>query len=478
MNENVFIRRLEIKNFRLFSSDESFIMDDINMPDGENEGSGLTVLVGENGCGKTSILDALAMPFVSYKADSFSIDDMNELGEKKCEISIYTDKEFNYKGTMPKAIYQGIGFEFNGGLRSRGSNHYLSSMVVTDQKVIKENESDAPQGYSPDLRLSVNNPWSGSRFDMLEYLILDKNRTYQTRKGTYNDTRFDRIMEDMNFQYMKMKDNTPIDCNFLLNQLGNYREISATEKINNAIDKFARISEENLAIELMDNCKPFENAFFGVRKDNHQTIKLSQLGSGYEMIFSLIYSYYLSKKENKSLIILIDEPELHMHPKLQMEFINLLFEFSKDSQIIITTHSPLLVKQAMSNQHVSVKILKKGEEKVFISPLGDRALPWLSANEMNFIAFDLPIEEYHNELYGLIVQNNKLNDYKIGKTERPYVRLMADGSTRSPIPIILSTYIRHQIHHPENTYNVKYTREELKESIESMREFIIKENLS
>ena len=37
---------------------------------------------------------------------------------------------------------------------------------------------------------------------------------------------------------------------------------------------------------------------------------------------------------------------------------------------------------------------------------------------------------------------------------------------------VLTEYIRHQIHHPENRNNVRYTRDELKKSIDEMRQFI------
>jgi DNA repair exonuclease SbcCD ATPase subunit len=56
----MFIKKIEIKNFRIFPSDKNFEIDNIKIPNG-NLGSGLTVLVGENGCGKTTILEALAL---------------------------------------------------------------------------------------------------------------------------------------------------------------------------------------------------------------------------------------------------------------------------------------------------------------------------------------------------------------------------------------------------------------------------------
>ena len=48
----MFLKKIDIENFRLF--DKNFIVDNFNIPDNTKEGSGLTLIVGENGCGKTS----------------------------------------------------------------------------------------------------------------------------------------------------------------------------------------------------------------------------------------------------------------------------------------------------------------------------------------------------------------------------------------------------------------------------------------
>lgn len=468
----MFIERIQIKNYRLFSSDVLFEISGLNIPDNENWGSGLTIFVGENGCGKSTLLDAFAMPYVSYKADSFSLSDINDPNEK-VEINILTDKVYTYKGTMPKAEYKGKGFSFIGGLRTRGIGGYLASMVVADQKYIKADGETKPQDNTPDLRLSVNNPWSGSRFSEIEYLILDKNRTFQTRKGTYNDTRFDRIMEDLNYHYIQ-KENNPIDCNESLKAIKNLENKGIIVGISEAIEKFSEISGNQLKLKLIDNWKPFANAYFGTDKENLQSISLNQLGSGYEMIFSLIYSYYLSKKENKRLIVLIDEPELHLHPRLQSDFIKLLMEFSKDSQIILSTHSPLFVKQAMSNSSVQVKILTKADNSVSVANPALSVLPYVSANEVNFVAFKLATEEYHNELYERLMQlkatSNRIKDFDISffQTEKGEPRNSPWMGHVNEVSI--HTYIRNQIHHQSENGKVDY--ETLKSSIETMRVYI------
>lgn len=47
----MFIKKITIKNFRLFPSDQEFEVDSINTPDGASEESRLNVFVCENGCG-------------------------------------------------------------------------------------------------------------------------------------------------------------------------------------------------------------------------------------------------------------------------------------------------------------------------------------------------------------------------------------------------------------------------------------------
>jgi len=472
----MFIKSIQIKNYKLFSSDDFFEISDLNIPNGEDNGSGLTIFVGENGCGKSTLLDACAMPYVSYKTDSFSISDIND-PEKIVEINIYTDGDYTYKGTMPKAEYKGKGFAFKGGIRRRGNKDFLSSIAVTDQLYIKADGQAMPKDNSPDLRLSVNNPWSGSRFNEIEYLILDKNRTFQTRKGTYNDTRFDRIMEDLNYQYIQ-KESNPTDCNDSLKEVKNLENKGVIVEISEAISKFNEISGNQLKLKLIDNWKPFTNAFFGTDKENLQSIPLNQLGSGYEMIFSLIYSYYLSKKGNKKLIVLIDEPELHLHPKLQSDFVELLLEFSKDSQIILTTHSPLFIKQAMSNNNVKVKILTKTENSVVVANPELAVLPFVSANEVNYAAFKLATEEYHNDLYERLMQlkaiTNKIKDFDISffQTEKGEPKNSPWMGHQNEVSI--HTFIRNQIHHRAENGQAEYNN--LKDSIEKMRQYLIEIN--
>lgn len=462
----MFIQKITIKNFRLFPSEKDFEIDNINTPDGTNEGSGLNVFVGENGSGKTALLDAFALPILEYKTENFGIENFNDTS-KKVEVNIYSKEEFEVDGTMPKGSFKAKGFSFEAGVRSKESKTYLSSIVVNDQKFIRVDPSK-PKDNSPDLRVSVNNPFKGKRFSENDVLFLDRNRLFQTRSGNFNTIRFDRLMEDFSYQYLKKA--TIENLNDDLD--GKIKKDKVENKfLSQAVQKFQEISGSQIKLDFLDNYEPFKNAFFAARKDNNQQISLSNLGSGYEMIFALLYSFYLAQQSGKQLIVLIDEPELHLHPRLQEKFVAFLLEFSKNVQIILASHSPLLVKQLSFNENVKISVLENDGQQV--SEIEKRVLSYISANETNFLAFNLATEEYHNELFEELKFING-DDKSIKDFDNDFF-VTAKGETKnspwkgSQNEVSEHTFIRNQIHHQKENGKTEYSI--LKASIEKMRGF-------
>jgi len=100
-------------------------------------------------------------------------------------------------------------------------------------------------------------------------------------------------------------------------------------------------------------------------------------------------------------------------------------------------------------------------------------LPYISANETNFLAFNLATEEYHNELYEELKSIHGINkdyrqfdnDFFVTTKEEP-----KNSSWRgTPNEVSEHTFIRNQIHHQKENGKVEYSK--LKSSIEKMRSF-------
>lgn len=61
-----------------------------------------------------------------------------------------------------------------------------------------------------------------------------------------------------------------------------------------------------------------------------------------------------SSSEKPSLVVAIEEPESHLHPGATRQLSGVLEEMSKEHQVIITTHSPLLVSKASVSANIIV----------------------------------------------------------------------------------------------------------------------------
>jgi predicted ATP-dependent endonuclease of OLD family len=216
------------------------------------------------------------------------------------------------------------------------------------------------------------------------------------------------------------------------------------------------------------------DVFKNVSIAGDEDIPINKRGSGVKRL--ILINFFRAEAERRqqeenlpNIMYAIEEPETSQHPEHQRSLIDALIELSEteNAQVLLTTHSPEIVKR-LRFENI---ILIAGQAPGQIYQVQEHELPYPSLNEVNYAAFDELSLEYHNELYGYIEAEGALVNYRDGKPLRDYNRLNQDGSI-SKQSIVLTEYIRHQIHHPENDRNISFTNQELKESIEAMRSFI------
>ena len=256
-------------------------------------------------------------------------------------------------------------------------------------------------------------------------------------------------------------------------------ETKLKEVANNTLSKLREMNPEvaeslNPIIPSSDSLK-WNDVFKSVSITGDEDIPINKRGSGVKRL--VLLNFFRAEAERRkreqnipSIIYAIEEPETSQHPGHQRKLIEAFIELSNvdETQIILTTHSPAVVKM-LDFEHL--KLIKNDSGKEIIN-IERAELPYPSLNEVNFLAFGESNDEYHNELYGYIESESELNNYKATKSTVNYQKVNPRNGNINTIQIIMSEYIRHQIHHPENTNNTRFSNEELQQSINDMRIFI------
>ncbi|MEQ8797983.1 MAG: ATP-binding protein [Salinisphaeraceae bacterium] len=250
------------------------------------------------------------------------------------------------------------------------------------------------------------------------------------------------------------------------------------EVASRTLDKLGTFNSEiatSLNPLLPENAElKWADVFKRVAISGENDVPINKRGSGVKRL--VLVSFFMAEAERRQteqslpdIIYAIEEPETSQHPNHQRHLIDALLELSRaaNTQVLITTHSPEVVKRLKFDNILLIS--GRGEGQIY--NVERNKLPYPSLNEISYSAFGECSFEYHNELYGFIEAEERLQEFKSGKDTRAYNKVKRDGSIVTQ-QITLTEFIRHQIHHPENTENDRFSFDELNESIGAMREFI------
>lgn len=116
-------------------------------------------------------------------------------------------------------------------------------------------------------------------------------------------------------------------------------------------------------------------------------------------------------------IVLIDEIDLHLHPKWQRELLSVLGSIFSETQFIATAHSPLVVLAAGDEQANVVLLRREGDEtKVYENPVDVRG--WRVDQILTSIFFNLETARSIETEKKMTRQANLLNKEKLSAKER------------------------------------------------------------
>jgi len=438
------------------------------------------ILAGENGTGKTRILETLydflslgaITPFDSiqyvindeqqYKIWYDNDNDGHNFGfHKRCNLaqpdvisSIHTNKN-NNKQSLESDIED---------IRSYGVSYLTArsgfktnpvTSTTTQQIDVEKRIDDKVDDYTSIKQLLVN---------------ISSQDNARLRRLVYDSDNNEMNTSDLRQKHEQESSNL-------------YRFKKAFDNFFEGRLIFDEIDEENVSEK---------NIFF---KKGGERIKIDNLSSGEKQIVFRGAKLLSNATIVNNGLILIDEPELSMHPLWQekiLDYYQNLFANNIDDrpQIIIATHSEYLIRRAMENLENTLIVVLKEEGNGIVADSvptesNNLVLPTPTAAEINYLTFNIPTVDYHIALFAYLQEiwqttsiedtdkeiKNYINTY-YQNNQSKYMRQWVYGTRTYET---LCAYIRNAIDHPDGIVNQTtkdYSRDDLAVSIELLREII------
>ncbi len=455
------------------------------------EFSELNLLIGNNGTSKTAILEALNLCLSSTFAASgrLSIRDFHRGADGEIEIRVTFQEPFDVK--VPDGHANQI-IKCNAVLlRAKKRDKSAPGKAFNDLVVIDHTyvPTDPPSDAVWVVRRKNNTEMKiGSRQLALSYAEADLPRVFyfprdrgkQLRKGLR--TSISNVIDDLNWRFEKRHRGASELADFRAKREAFEGEIidstdgDTLEKTIEATNKtLAIIGIDGIDLSLVRTLTPYDSAELVRRLDTFE-IPIASTGSGLEMVTALAFLVTLARISKAKIALVIDEPELHLHPELQEKLVTYLFDISSQLQVVASTHSPFVFRGSYGKAGVRMTTLSAESGCIVATDTraaGYGLFKWSpSWGEICYFAYNLCTPEFHDELYAAlqdkfaIETNKEMEDRLVSEGYAKEISWTdATGGLRGET---LITYVRHRIHHPENLNRPAFTPQQLRDSTERL----------
>ena len=418
------IRKLTLNNLGRFENLE------VDFAPTEDNQSNVIVFIGNNGAGKTSILDALATSlswFVarmrSEKGSGIAINELviiNDAPAASITLQLSDDVLENNKDAE-LAHYQWTLIKARKGRKSEKSSNLsqLSKLVDNYRQKLTDNDSASLPliAYYPversvlDISLKIRNKHNFDQIDGYDSALnqgVDFRRFFEwfrEREDIENEEenrRFDEFMANdfaefievdslINNYEERINEANVKDINFLRKEF---------ENIKKAMDLIKKVDDEHQDKQLnavrnaitafmpdLSNIRVQRKPrlHMAVDKDG-RSLNVLQLSQGEKSLMALVgdiarrlamMNPELDNPLHGDGIILIDEVDMHLHPSWQRNLVQRFTDTFPKCQIVLSTHSPLVISD---QKDILVYLLNDGEVT---------ALPPLYGEDVNTVLLEV-----------------------------------------------------------------------------------------
>jgi predicted ATP-dependent endonuclease of OLD family len=458
MISKVYFSKLEIQNIKCFGENTT-----LNLKDSNGSISQWNLILGDNGVGKTTLLKTLTrmIPVEAPKSQDLiiakklkengidseliskvlaisqeEIDSATKIEQNTIQIKPALDDlednlEFekmvrmggNIKAKIEATLV--INSDLNTKAESKNEISY-SIFIETDKfgklKSVKPETASCVEfpkisifAYSANRHMSLNNLDQTELFDPIGNLFSESGDLFdpeQVLSNLFSSTQKDDTINKINSPSILLEKVKKI-LSDILPDLKSPDDI----KINPPFDSDGNKNENLVEI-----------------KGPYGKVPLQSLSLGYKTMFAWVVDLALRMlwenpgSENPleaSAIVIVDEIDLHLHPKWQKDIRDFLIENFKNTQFICTAHSPIM---AQSSEKDNISVIIKEQDFVKIENRPKTVEGWKIGQ---FVTNFFDISERSNAVENLITERREL----LSKTNKDEERLKQLDDEISNLPI-------------------------------------------
>lgn len=300
-----------------------------------------TVLVGQNGSGKTTILSVIISLLMKDSRNNFFEKSRGLFDSSLLRFSnngeIHTDHSGKIKGEIPAILVIDVIKEaLNVAVNEKDiekSNHYkllLESIENNSvQNIAVRSDGKARMNFFSDESLRNIN------VEFISTLNLSANALNNVAIGDGTDLNvLDIQIERAITSFQKLKEQE------------SYSEIKA--KVISVLNDFFSTTQKTITLS---------DTEFSIENAKKESLKLSQLSAGERQIIYIVFK--VSTAYFNEALILMDEPEISLHLEWQEKLLKNLREINDKSQMIVVTHSPAIIMDGWMDSYVDIQTILK-----------------------------------------------------------------------------------------------------------------------
>ncbi|WP_218220346.1 ATP-dependent endonuclease [Nesterenkonia sp. Act20] len=352
-----------VKNYRSIGSQTKFDVED------------LTTLVGPNNEGKSNLLRALGLGMYLIERWSTLPSNLSAQGELTGSAAAWVLRSTRAYGTSRRQESMGYSWadDYPLGKQARSGTHptVLRLKFSLNEDEVTEffnatgiaNNGELPIEMSLSRRsasFGVVKPGRGAakhkmkaqeiaKFiaDRLTFVLIPAVRTVEQARGLLSDLTRLRIREIA-------KSDEYIELTRRLNEL---RQTAVSEVGSELTTSVSRYLPSVTNVEVVTTDFERSDSVDDVLIDDGSVTSIANKGDGVKSLVTLALIQELAREQSKShsFILLVDEPEAHLHASAVHELQMLFHELSAKQQVILATHNPIFVNRERIRSNVLVQ---------------------------------------------------------------------------------------------------------------------------